>query len=60
MERRMATNPPYQGGGEMIKRVSLKNNLCRTTNINLEAGTPNIAGGIVLGTAVDYMELSRF
>jgi cysteine desulfurase/selenocysteine lyase len=26
----------------------------------LEAGTPNIAGGIVLGTAVDYMELSRF
>ena len=47
--------PPYQGGGEMIKEVSFE----KTTYANLphkfEAGTPNIAGGIVLGTAIDYM-----
>lgn len=47
--------PPYQGGGEMIATVSFE----RTTYADLphkfEAGTPNIAGGIVLGTAIDYL-----
>jgi cysteine desulfurase/selenocysteine lyase len=45
--------PPYQVG-EMIKDVTFENNLCRLPH-KFEAGTPNIAGGIVLGTAVDYM-----
>ena len=52
--------PPYQGGGEMIKEVTFE----KTTNADLphkfEAGTPNIAGGIVLGTAVDYMNAIGF
>jgi cysteine desulfurase / selenocysteine lyase len=47
--------PPFQGGGEMIKEVTFE----KTTYADLphkhEAGTPNIAGGIVLGTALDYM-----
>lgn len=47
--------PPYQGGGEMIAEVTFE----KTTYANLphkfEAGTPNIAGGIVLGNAVDYL-----
>ncbi|MBX9806717.1 MAG: cysteine desulfurase, partial [Flavobacteriaceae bacterium] len=52
--------PPYQGGGEMIKEVTFE----KTTYANLphkfEAGTPNIAGGIVLGTAVDYLNSVGF
>jgi len=52
--------PPYQGGGEMIKDVSFE----RTTYADLphkfEAGTPNIAGGIVLGIAIDYLDSIGF
>lgn len=47
--------PPYQGGGEMIKEVTFE----KTTYANLphkfEAGTPNIAGGIAFGKAIDYI-----
>jgi cysteine desulfurase/selenocysteine lyase len=46
--------PAYQGGGEMIKDVSLRKLLMLDSH-KFEAGTPNVAGGIVLGTAVDYM-----
>jgi cysteine desulfurase/selenocysteine lyase len=45
--------PPYQGGGEMIKEVLRKQLMLNLPKF--EAGTPNIAGGIVLGTAIDYM-----
>jgi cysteine desulfurase/selenocysteine lyase len=52
--------PPYQGGGEMIAEVTFE----KTTYANLphkfEAGTPNIEGGIVLGTAIDYMNSIGF
>lgn len=52
--------PPFQGGGEMIKEVTFE----KTTYADLphkhEAGTPNIAGGIVLGTALDYMNQIGF
>ena len=52
--------PPYQGGGEMIAEVTFE----RTTYADLphkfEAGTPNISGGIVLGTAIDYMNSIGF
>ncbi|WP_426062394.1 aminotransferase class V-fold PLP-dependent enzyme [Flavobacterium sp. DSP2-3-1] len=47
--------PPYQGGGEMIKEVTFENTTYAELPHKFEAGTPNIAGGIVLGTAVDYM-----
>jgi cysteine desulfurase/selenocysteine lyase len=52
--------PPYQGGGEMIAEVTFE----KTTYANLphkfEAGTPNIVGGIALGTAIDYMNAIGF
>ena len=47
--------PPYQGGGEMIKEVSFEKTTYAELPHKFEAGTPNIAGGIVLGTAIDYM-----
>jgi cysteine desulfurase/selenocysteine lyase len=47
--------PPYQGGGEMIKEVTFEKTTYAELPHKFEAGTPNIAGGIVLGTAVDYM-----
>ncbi|MDD2821512.1 MAG: cysteine desulfurase [Flavobacterium sp.] len=47
--------PPYQGGGEMIKEVTFEKTTYADLPHKFEAGTPNIAGGIVLGTAVDYM-----
>ncbi len=47
--------PPYQGGGDMVERVTFE----RTTYAGLpnkfEAGTPNIAGAVGLGAAVDYL-----
>jgi cysteine desulfurase/selenocysteine lyase len=47
--------PPYQGGGEMIKEVSFEKTTYAELPYKFEAGTPNIAGGIVLGTAIDYL-----
>ncbi len=47
--------PPYQGGGEMIKEVTFAKTTYAELPHKFEAGTPNIAGGIVLGVALDYM-----
>ena len=47
--------PPYQGGGEMIKEVTFEKTTYAELPHKFEAGTPNISGGIALGTAVDYM-----
>lgn len=47
--------PPYQGGGEMIKEVTFAKTTYAGLPHKFEAGTPNIAGGIVLGTAIDYL-----
>ncbi|MBC7438944.1 MAG: cysteine desulfurase, partial [Flavobacterium sp.] len=47
--------PPYQGGGEMIKEVTFEKTTYADLPHKFEAGTPNIEGGIVLGTAIDYM-----
>ncbi|WP_278034537.1 aminotransferase class V-fold PLP-dependent enzyme [Flavobacterium nitratireducens] len=52
--------PPYQGGGEMIKEVSFEKTTYAELPHKFEAGTPNIAGGIVLGTAIDYMNSVGF
>ncbi|GGA67398.1 cysteine desulfurase [Flavobacterium palustre] len=47
--------PPYQGGGEMIKEVTFEKTTYAELPHKFEAGTPHIEGGIVLGTAIDYM-----
>jgi cysteine desulfurase/selenocysteine lyase len=52
--------PPYQGGGEMIKEVTFEKTTYADLPHKFEAGTPDIAGGIVLGTAVDYMNSIGF
>ena len=48
--------PPYQGGGEMIKTVSFEGTEYNEPPGKFEAGTPNIAGAVGLGAAVDYLE----
>ena len=52
--------PPYQGGGDMIDNVSFEKTTYNSLPHKFEAGTPNIAGGIALGTAVDYMQAIGF
>ena len=52
--------PPYQGGGEMIATVTFEKTTYADLPHKFEAGTPNIAGGIVLGTAIDYMNAIGF
>ena len=52
--------PPYQGGGEMIKEVSFEKTTYAGLPHKFEAGTPNIAGGIVFGTAIDYLNSIGF
>lgn len=47
--------PPYQGGGDMIRSVSFERTTYAPPPHKFEAGTPNIAGGIALGAALDYM-----
>lgn len=47
--------PPYQGGGEMIESVSFENTTFNKLPFKFEAGTPNIAGAIALGSALDYI-----
>lgn len=47
---------PYQGGGEMIKDVTFEKTTYNDLPFKFEAGTPNIAGGIVLAEALKYLE----
>ncbi len=46
---------PYQGGGEMILKVTLEEAVYAPPPYKFEAGTPNIAGAIGLGAAIDYV-----
>ena len=48
--------PPYQGGGDMIKSVTFEKTIYNDLPYKFEAGTPNIAGAIGLGAAIDYVE----
>ena len=48
--------PPFIGGGEMIKEVSFDGTVFNDPPQKFEAGTPNIAGFIGLGAAVDYLQ----
>ena len=47
--------PPYKGGGDMIKTVCFEETTYADLPYKLEAGTPNICGGIGYGVAIDYM-----
>lgn len=47
--------PPFFGGGEMIRTVSFDNTVFADPPHRFEAGTPNIAGFVGLGAAVDYV-----
>lgn len=47
--------PPYQGGGEMIAEVTFEKTTYAGLPHKFEAGTPNIAGGIAFGAALDYI-----
>jgi cysteine desulfurase/selenocysteine lyase len=51
----LETMPPYQGGGDMIKVVTFEKTTYADLPYKFEAGTPNIAGGIGLGAALDYV-----
>lgn len=48
--------PPYHGGGEMIEQVSFSGTTYNSLPYKFEAGTPDIAGAIGLGAAIDYIE----
>ena len=47
--------PPYQGGGDMIRSVTFEKTTFNALPYKFEAGTPNIAGGIAFGAALDYV-----
>jgi cysteine desulfurase / selenocysteine lyase len=47
--------PPYQGGGDMIRSVTFEKTTYAAPPHKFEAGTPNIAGGIAFGAALDYV-----
>ncbi len=48
--------PPYQGGGEMISSVSFERTTFNVPPHKFEAGTPNIAGAVGFGAAIDYVQ----
>jgi cysteine desulfurase/selenocysteine lyase len=47
--------PPYQGGGDMIRTVTFEKTTYNDLPYKFEAGTPDIAGAIGLGAAIDYL-----
>ena len=47
--------PPYQGGGDMIRSVTFEKTTYNTLPYKFEAGTPDIAGVVGLGAAIDYV-----
>jgi cysteine desulfurase/selenocysteine lyase len=51
----LAAMPPWQGGGDMIRTVSFEGSTWADAPQRFEAGTPNIAGAVALGAAIDYV-----
>ncbi|MDD5412045.1 MAG: cysteine desulfurase [Methylobacter sp.] len=49
--------PPYQGGGDMIRKVTFKETEYNTLPYKFEAGTPSIADAVGLGAAIDYLSV---
>ncbi len=54
-EKFLEEMPPYQGGGEMIRKVTFEKTEYSSLPFKFEAGTPNIADGIALKIALDYV-----
>ena len=52
---RLEAMPPYQGGGDMIRTVTFQGTTWNELPFKFEAGTPNVAGAIGLGAAVDFL-----
>lgn len=55
-EKWLNAMPPYQGGGEMISRVSFEKTTFNELPFKFEAGTPDIAGVVGLGAAIEYLQ----
>ena len=55
-EELLEAMPPWQGGGEMIQRVSFSGTTYNEIPHKFEAGTPNISGAIGFGAAVEFLE----
>ena len=53
---RLEAMPPWQGGGEMILSVRYESSTYKHAPAKFEAGTPNVAGAVGLGAAIDYLE----
>lgn len=56
----LAAMPPFLGGGDMISSVTFEKSEWNELPYKFEAGTPNIADAIVLGTAIDFIESIGF
>ena len=56
----LAAMPPWQGGGDMIRTVGFEGSTWAEPPARFEAGTPNIAGAVALGTAIEYVEQVGF
>jgi len=54
--RLLEAMPPYQGGGDMIRSVTFEETQYNEIPYKFEAGTPNIAGVVGLGAALDYVQ----
>lgn len=54
--RLLDSMPPWQGGGDMIRQVTFARSTWNDLPYKFEAGTPNIAGAIGLGAAIDYVK----
>ena len=55
-EEVLASMPPWQGGGDMIRSVTFEKSTYNDLPWRFEAGTPNISGAVGLGAAIDYIE----
>jgi cysteine desulfurase/selenocysteine lyase len=55
-ESLLESMPPWHGGGDMILKVSFEGTTYNSLPYKFEAGTPNIAGAVGLGAAIDYLE----
>jgi cysteine desulfurase / selenocysteine lyase len=54
-EKLLEALPPYQGGGDMIDKVTIQKTTYNELPFKFEAGTPNIAGGIALNEAIEFV-----
>ena len=55
-KERLESMPPYQGGGDMILSVTMEKTIYNRVPYRFEAGTPDVAGAVGLGAAIDYLQ----